>query len=209
MGVSYLFLNVNGAGVRHGGCVAGKTRRHTVKAGAEAARGHAHERANGVTGGGRGGSPPANGSGTRTGSRHRAQCEGAVMHGAPRGFVPRRTEGWACLRHGGSRVPAHLLSGCRLLVQAAPSSWGRVTGRAWDLPARGLRPTTQTIRGYVVPLGRACTPKAGRLLPPARLSPVPRCGGSSEPRGPCKGTPRPRASAEASSEREQQKPAAC
>lgn len=37
---SHLFLNVNGAGVRHGGCVAGETRRHMVKAGAEAARGH-------------------------------------------------------------------------------------------------------------------------------------------------------------------------
>lgn len=30
---SHLFLNVNGAGVRHGGCVAGETRRHMVKEG--------------------------------------------------------------------------------------------------------------------------------------------------------------------------------
>lgn len=64
-------------------------------------------------------------------------------------------------------------------------------GRAWYLPARGLCPTTQTITGYVVPLGRGCTPKAGQLLPPARLSPVAGGGGSSEPGGgPCKGTPK-------------------
>lgn len=36
--VSYLFLNVNGAGVRHGGCMAGETRRHMVKVGTKAAQ---------------------------------------------------------------------------------------------------------------------------------------------------------------------------
>lgn len=48
------------------------------------------------------------------------------MRGASRGFVPRGTEGWTCLWCWGSWVPACLLSGCRLSVQAAPSSWGRV-----------------------------------------------------------------------------------
>lgn len=77
-----------------------------MKVGAEAAQGHAPERANGATAGGQGSSPPANGSGMRRGSRRRqARREGAVMRGAPRGFVPRTTEGWACLWHGGSQVP--------------------------------------------------------------------------------------------------------
>lgn len=48
---SHLFLNVNGAGVRHGGCVAGETRRHMVKAGAEAARGHGDMHTSEQTGG--------------------------------------------------------------------------------------------------------------------------------------------------------------
>lgn len=48
------------------------------------------------------------------------------MRGASQGFVPRGTEGWTCLWCWGSWVPPCLLSGCRLPVQAAPSSWGRV-----------------------------------------------------------------------------------
>lgn len=152
--VSYLFFNVNGAGVRHGGCMAGETRRHMVKVGAKAAqrtctqpsqRGD-HQGLGGLAACeqvcNEDGEPPA---GTVQGDHH-AWCP-------PQGFAPRRTKGWACLWCRESWVPARHLCGCTFPVQAAPSSWGWVTGKAQHLPACGLSPATQMSRGYVVPLG--------------------------------------------------------
>lgn len=121
--------------------------------------GHTHERAAGVTGGNEGlaaleqvweedREPPMG-----QGGRHAWSCV-------------KENRGGDMLVAQGSWVPTCLISGCRLLVQAAPSSQGRAMGTAGDLPARGLCP-----RGYVVPLGRGCTPNPGRLLPPVRLKP--------------------------------------
>ena len=54
----------------------------------------------------------------------------------------------------------------------------------------GFLITTQTIRGYMVPLARGCTPKRGWLLPPARLSPMARVGAAPSLGRPRKGTPK-------------------
>lgn len=92
------------------------------------------------------------------------------MRGAPRGFVPRGTEGWTCLWCGGSWVPACLLSSYRLPFQAAAFSWGRGTAELGPGLVSHLQ-THQRLRGA---LRKGCTPKAAWLHPPDRLSPVPR-----------------------------------
>lgn len=173
--------------------MAGETRRHMVKVGALAAWGTCTRASKWGNRGGPEEQPPANGSGTRMRSRHRARCEWAVTRGAHRGFVPRRTKGWACV--SGSHVPAPLISSCRVPVKAG------------GLPACALCPAPQTIRGSMVLFGRGCAPKAEWLLPPTRLSPemVAALGLG----GAIRGAARPRASAEAFPEKQQQKPAAC
>lgn len=123
------------------------------------------------------------------------------MRGASRGFVPRGTEGRTCSWCGGSWVPACLLSGCRLPVQAAPFSWGR--GMAELGPWRvSHHQTHQRLRGA---LRKGVHPYGSLAAPFSEVKPC--AQGSSEPEGLCEGTPRPRA--EAFSEGEQQNPAAC
>lgn len=93
-GVSYLFLNVNGAGVRPGSCVAGETRRHMVKAGAEEAPAAGGMHPRGQTGAAAEGSgePPL---GSLRGGCH-ARCppgfRGVGMLVAGREWVPARLQ---------------------------------------------------------------------------------------------------------------------